>query len=384
MDIVSFLRLSLWSCLLFGLMASFGFVSPEEPLVLDDVIEGLKRSETLFLEESESFQIVYAREKSENLEGGGDLLTAEWTLAHKGDKWLIQRRFLRPGKRGKVTIPAEPNLLIADADRILEWDQGGEHCAVDRSQDRQNAFSGWYYFRNLGLNVYKYIAESGGLDYEKIQKEERHQKNLDHPFLPEFLQVNRSNYRLLPDREEVDGVSCCVLEWAGMDRVWIDPEHGFAIRRRAYHWGPGDQLKYEIFNRDFREVKPGLWLPFTQAVDKYGSIDVDGEGKRLLGKIINKSVYVVRKLEFDNVEDDFFEVNLPPGTEVNDSIRKMQYHVAREGGNPLEGPISQGMGLLRWPAYRKWIVIVSALLILFVAGWLLVSRTRTSTPAKKA
>ncbi len=63
-------------------------------------------------------------------------------------------------------------------------------------------------------------------------------------------------------QEFVDGAWCHVLEIPGSERIWVDRDRG-VVPRRTYLDSAGDHpeiARYE--SSDFREVIPGLFLPF--------------------------------------------------------------------------------------------------------------------------
>ncbi|GHT37140.1 hypothetical protein FACS189427_09740 [Planctomycetales bacterium] len=169
---------------------------------------------------------------------------------------------------------------------------------------------------------------------------------LDHPFLPDFLEKNKGNYKINPHQEDVDGFMCWVVEYPGMDKFWVDTEHGYVVRKRIYHWEPDKPRKFAIHNSDFREVKPGLWLPYKQIVDKYASIV--SESRDIWDKVASRLHYQLETIEFDSqVPDEIFNVSPPVGTYVMDELRGIEYTISDETKDPFEDPIRQGIGVLK-------------------------------------
>ncbi len=80
------------------------------------------------------------------------------------------------------------------------------------------------------------------------------------------LVVDDKDCRVSPDQGSVDGHPCRVIELAAgdaiVDRIWVDPALGFAVRRREkYEPGSGQpRVRYEL--SDHREVGLGIWLPW--------------------------------------------------------------------------------------------------------------------------
>jgi hypothetical protein len=222
---------------------------------------------------------------------------------------------------------------------MLEWDQYSRRATVDPLGDGGNIWLSWHYTNNLSLSVFKYITRSTGANPAKVPVDD-----VKRPFLPDFLRKNVARYRVKPEPEEVDGVRCWLVEWPDMDRFWVDPQHGFAIRRRAYCWGPGKPLHTAVLNRDYREVKPGLWLPYLQIVDRYA--DMNAEDKSVWGKVACRTEIHLDSIEFDRLSDDFFEIRLPPGTFVHDFIRHLKYRVSDpNGGDPFGEPVLEALQL---------------------------------------
>jgi hypothetical protein len=83
--------------------------------------------------------------------------------------------------------------------------------------------------------------------------------------LPE---VYDAGWQLLPGTERVDGAACVVLKRArelpedrgeSVDRVWLDPADGLAVRRREAR--VNGRLTARWLNSGLREAVPGCWLP---------------------------------------------------------------------------------------------------------------------------
>jgi hypothetical protein len=340
---------------------------------LDEIIAGLARLERVFLA-SESFLIRYERTKAQDLlpskmSGAGVLV--KWKLARKADKWFSERRFTQPKKTKMLWIPAEPRITIAKESFNLQWDRGSGDAVVDELADWGNIYSDWIYTRNLSLDAPKYIAKSNGVSINALRADPTLTSEVALPFLPEFLQKNREHYRVVPTPEKVDGALCWVVEWPGMDRFWVDPQRGFAIPRRIYSWEPGKPPRRGIWNKDYREVKPGLWLPFTQIEDRYASVNYEKE--QLWGKVTARMEYRVRSLEFDNVPNSLFDVKLPPGTRVIDRVRKFKYTTSGNGdADPFDAAIAAARLARRQRLLWYWAiggVVFLGLLILVYRLW---------------
>lgn len=130
----------------------------------------------------------------------------------------------------------------------------------------------------------------------------------NHPlFLHEVLASN--SYKLLPFQEQVQGVFCHVVEWKGIDRLWLDAKRGFCIRHRETYTGNPPALSNRCELSDYREETPGIWIPriirhFLYRFDKAGT------------PIEKDTTCTVERVEVNQLQDDFFHFTPPPGTLV--------------------------------------------------------------------
>jgi hypothetical protein len=360
----------------------------EDPPTLDDIIQGLEQSERKFFE-SKSVLIRYERTQAKDVTpssySGGPLL-AEWTFAYLGNNWYNKRRFTQPKKNEKVNVSGKPKTQVIRDRLVLEWNEDSSHAnlgSVDKENTIPNLYAGLIYTRNLSLDAPKYIAKAIGADITEIRKI---RSNMDYtalPFLPEFLRENKSKYKVLAAREEIDGRPCWIVEWPGMDRFWVDPSRGYAVPRRIYCWGPGKPRRFEFRNSAYREVKAGLWLPFALTEYIYASIHAEREA--IWGKITAQVEYHVHSLEFDHVSQDLFDVRLPPGTRVTDMVRDFQYTASGEkDADPFDEAISAAKQLRHKPLLRGWILVGAALVAVSgLIGWWMRSRRRVGGSEKK-
>jgi hypothetical protein len=306
----------------------------DEPPSIEQLIAGFSHVERLIFRDNESFRIVRRSTDTAELGPMGKRFLCEEVMAHKGDTWWIEERLVDAPQDSPD--PLDARYFISRGDTILNCMGHGEGCAVVPFDDGWNMFTGWQYFIFMGYDANRYVAESGGVDYKKLRERRIHEESFDDPCFPEFLEQNRANYHVAAAPEVVDGFRCWVVEWPEMDKFWVDVEHGFAVRRRIYHWGPGWPLKFAIVQGDFREVKPGLWMPFAQTVDEYAHISTTLQEWR--SKVINRTVYKVTELQIGGVPDTRFEVRLPARTRVFDAIRDLRYCVVGDGHDPFYGP----------------------------------------------
>jgi hypothetical protein len=344
----------------------------ERPTV-EQIIEGIRRTEQMFFDNS-SLHIRYERTKSEDVTPNrysGAFLLAEWSLAYHGSNWFTEQRFTQPTKTDTLWVPAEPKTQVVKDRVLVEWTQYGNSAVVDQFNLGWNFFGGLLYTRNLSLDVPAHVAKSNGANIAAIRKDRPDDAGL--PFLPAFLEDNQARYHVLSEPEVVNGVPCWIVEWPGMDRFWVDPKRGFAIPRRAYCWSPGKPLRYEFLNLDYREVKPGLWLPFMQVENTYAKIHAEEES--LWGKVTGRTEYRLHSVAFDTVSESLFDIRLPPGTRVVDMVRKFKYSVSGDKDtDPFTAEISEARRQL--PASRPtrvlwWLFLASVgVSAVVVAAWL--------------
>ena len=340
----------------------------QSPPTVDVIVEGLQATEKLFFE-NESVLIRYERTRSEliNPPGPGSLAPAEWTLAFKGGKWFVKTRFTQPFETPDLKVPAEPQINLIKGPFILEWSQSNQSAVLANTELGRNSYLFWYYTRKMSLNAPKYIARSIGVEDKLHQMRKEVPDDVDLPFLPDFLLANRSKYRVLPQSENFQGSYCWVVEWPGMDRFLVDPTRGFAIPHRVFAWGPSQPKRLELTNSDYRQVKPGLWVPYAQVEVRYYNPRV--ENPTFANKAKHRSEYTLREIEFNTVPDALFDVVLPVGTRVFDVPREFRYAVDDQSADPFAVPIVQGLEQLNRPK-RFWIfvnIVAVAILVLVVA-----------------
>jgi len=346
-----------------------------------DIINGIKASESRFFQ-LDSFLVNCERKKSEDItpsQFSGGYINVAFIVAKSGNRWFTSKAFTEVGQEDadglnmvrQVWTPLEPQICLLKNNLVLDWRQYGSSASVDRFGNGGNIHQGLDYFRHVGWNASRHIVEDGGGDYASIQKEEWLKDHLDHPFLPEFLEKNKGKYVVHPTREDVDGFPCWVVEYPEMDKFWVDVEHGYAVRKRIYHWDKGKPKKFAILNQDWREVEPGLWLPYKQVIDKYASII--SENSNIWDQVTARMYYEVNEMRINNVPDEVFDITLLVGLQVIDNARGTIYTVFDSDHDPFTGPIEFTRGANRFVVYRAIGIIIGSILIL-IAVWRLLRK----------
>jgi hypothetical protein len=127
--------------------------------------------------------------------------------------------------------------------------------------------------------------------------------------------LDEPGYVVLPFQEERGGALCHVVELPGVDRLWIDPQTGFSLRGRLRFSGQPPVLvaRYEL--SDFRQVGPGIWIPWRLRRTTYDSLVRQGEQ----GPRLNRDVVAaVERVQINDVPEELFRFTPPPGALVQD------------------------------------------------------------------
>jgi hypothetical protein len=113
-----------------------------------------------------------------------------------------------------------------------------------------------------------------------------------------------------PHQELVDGRWCHVLENEGVERLWIDTEHGCALLARETDYGTPPVLTQRLEASGHREVAPGVWLPSRIRSIQYNWRAITEEGRKQ--KLVD-APHLVLEARANDVDDGLFEFQPPPG-----------------------------------------------------------------------
>lgn len=135
--------------------------------------------------------------------------------------------------------------------------------------------------------------------------------------LPEMLDVKP--FRVISEREMVDGRPHVLIEAEGWQRLWFDPSKGYAIRRREF-W-PDNSLPRRSEHTDFQFVAQGApWLPRRIESLSLGPADGPPEYR---GKPVLRTTLTATRLEANRPEHEkYFAERAAPGTLVIDQTAK--------------------------------------------------------------
>lgn len=353
----------------------------QAPPALDAILQAWEKTDELFFG-AKSAEFVYERSKVETLVDESVVahgMPYSCRVAYKGDKWLAERKFLDPGEEIDVPdldnpgssrkrhVPDGTALAVIKSRLLFDFrgDMSPLHATLGEAEWVPNLLDYLHGTNNWSLDAPKRVLAAIGAREKIMNLRESDSDMAGLPFLPEYVRTNRTNYTVAPAPESVDDVQTWVVEWPGVDRLHVDPSRGYAVVRRAYHWAPGKPMKVAIESRDFREVRPGLWLPFSQVVDVYASWR---DEERLWGKVVAREVNRLISLEFDAVTDATFDVQLPPGTYVIDHVRDVQYRVGEDDRehDPFKGAITPETVSSAWTPAKICLAAGLGLLLVLV------------------
>jgi hypothetical protein len=113
-----------------------------------------------------------------------------------------------------------------------------------------------------------------------------------------------------PHQELLDGRWCDVLENEGVERLWIDTEHGCAVLARETDHGNPPVLMQRLESSGHREVAHGVWLPSRMRNILYNwRARTEVERKQ---KVVD-ALHLVLEARANDVDDGLFEFRPRPG-----------------------------------------------------------------------
>lgn len=137
-------------------------------------------------------------------------------------------------------------------------------------------------------------------------------------------------------RERIDGNECIVVERRArsvnrergdmIDVFWVDPNKGFTIPRvRRFHEDGVSQQRtlYHEINVDIAQYKTGVWYPVKIVSDRYSTDETGIRYKSSSATVEYASGFEVNV----PVSEAELSLELPSGTQVDDSILKASYVV---------------------------------------------------------
>jgi hypothetical protein len=131
--------------------------------------------------------------------------------------------------------------------------------------------------------------------------------------IPEMFKTG--TFVVAQQKENVDGADCVVVAAEGRQKLWLDPQKGYVVRKRELYNKDGEHT-FTIHCREFESVTPDLWLPRHVTWLTIGPKTAPEEYR---GKPLLQTDVQVRRLEVNQpAHDALFEFKVPPGTQVVD------------------------------------------------------------------
>lgn len=231
----------------------------------------------------------------------------------------------------------------SDSEVDEEWDVWRDRVTSQKRRDSiliypnllPQCYNRSTYTDNLFMDCYQDLEFTSPSDVQPDHPEVKRPSDSNYLKLPGMVEENLAKYKLRPRLEAIDGFSCHVLEWPGIDIIWLDAAHGFVARKRQFSFD-SKHLALTWLSRDLTEYAAGFWLPKTQHLDRYTSPHdrlEDGPPKL-------RSRYVTRllKADFTPKGDDFFKVPIAEGERllVGDTVRNITYWRHPNGTDPVQ------------------------------------------------
>lgn len=201
-----------------------------------------------------------------------------------------------------------------------------------------------------------------GIGSVALLKQRTFKENLPYPFRLDELLVTGA-YKVLDEHALIGDVACVLIERAGLDRIWLDPQRGYGAVQREWHWDLGESLKVKINNSQFRQVLDGLWLPTRSRVEYYGT------PQTAPGELCAVAELSVSELEL-NISDEIFVPKLKARTLVQDVDRQVAWATSEEiTPATFEQVIASSEKLIRTERRRgPWLLLIVGLSVVLLAG----------------
>jgi hypothetical protein len=333
-------KVLLWGSLFAGL-SQLANGDSGQTISIAEVVDQLTKRENLFLD-SESLHIKCSWGATDHLflnEADEIRLLKMMERSEFNPQAFPQQKIMRTpgyrfelGKRGtklfqKVINPLDlkygaQGLIGAFDGKVGVELQQHDHVII-QAKPPAYSWQNWDYAFLLHMNILKYVT---GLDQNRIPVAIRPLN------LPEDIVEFGKEYSLA-GKDSVDGVACQLLDKSDVARFWLDPKFGYAIRRvDRYITGKNrarGSLVTSVTMADYREARPGLWLPWAITEELYHSFQTGPA--ELVGRLAVRRTLSVESIEFDTLTDEFFQITIPADVLVHDNIRNLQYRNQKDG-----------------------------------------------------
>jgi len=193
----------------------------------------------------------------------------------------------------------------------------------------------------------------------------------------------KASYRIV-GVEELGGIACVHVSLPGVDDLWIDVAHGYAVRRREMTFGPGRPLRMRWRNMEFKHVGEGLWLPTLCVTEQFGPLEEPENYNKVVLRFIMRvsEIATVRKFPSGT-----FRVSFPAGTIVYDERTGRRYRVTRPGEDLFDDSIAraENLYLLRGQLWGlpRWVIYVTVIFAALTAFFAIAVALRVRRSAEE-
>ncbi len=157
--------------------------------------------------------------------------------------------------------------------------------------------------------------------------------------LPGALVDYKSEFKLRPKLEVVDGAPCHVLERPGRDVLWIDAARGSCLMRREYfREKEGVRLETVVFG-SLKSLRPDFWFPTKASLDVYTT---PSDPKEIREKVAYHQDFNVESVDVKPLDDsDFKAVQPSPGMMIYDDHTQSHFKWQPDGKTPFDQTIAE-------------------------------------------
>lgn len=149
------------------------------------------------------------------------------------------------------------------------------------------------------------------------------------PYLPNSLLANAKSLSGLPDEKGSEGATCKVIINPGVEKLWLDPDLNWAIRRRDIYDPASKQLSVSTSYQKFHQTGM-LWVPELMVRDEFGAPEKNADPPLLSRKTVR-----INELSTQPLADGLFLLEAPQDVKVHDTSRRIFYTHIKPGTNQV-------------------------------------------------
>lgn len=298
--------------LLVGMFAASVEAQHQSPVAISDIIQKLRERETILLSQP-SIYVEFVHERQYMPDETG--LTREYhpmriIVARKRDM-LLTKAQVDSGDQMPSWFSWKDNIGVRRYYQALTIKAEPDTELYEHNHYHACQFLDFYAGVNTIPTIHKMI--SGATSISETTRD---------TILPASIENTRDEWGT-PTRSTIDGVDCVVISRRGLDTIWLDPNRGYACRRREWKDNQGKMVT-EWHHRDFYEYVAGLWLPRQQTRVFY----FREQAPSLAGMPRLREHNRLVKASFVMLPDTFFDIPIPEENGVvQDLIRDVNYEL---------------------------------------------------------